>query len=96
MGQYFKAYSPARQAVAELTYPQNYGADLLRNVPAFSPEEISGMFDFIESQTGAEFGEYVLVGDYGTLVYRTGDEASPSFEAKDDMIGLTNIVWANS
>jgi hypothetical protein len=72
MGQYFKAYSPARKAVAELTYPQNYNSECLRNVPAFTPEEISGMFDYVEEQTGAEFGEYVLVGDYGTLVYRTG------------------------
>jgi hypothetical protein len=93
MGQYFKAYSPARHAIAALEYPQNYDQSHLRNIPAYSPEEISEMFDFVEASMGAEFGEYVFVGDYGTLIYRTGDEASPSFSVENDTSGLTELVW---
>lgn len=93
MGQYFKAYSPARQSVAEISYPQNYNLEHLRNVPAFSPEDISEMFDYVEEFMGAEFGEYVFVGDYGTNVYRTGDKQNPSFSVEDDAHGLMELVW---
>lgn len=91
MGQYFKAYSPSRKSIAEMDY-LNYG-NLVKNVHKGTPEEINEVFDDIELKMNAGFGEYVLVGDYGTLVYRSGDEQNPSYIIIDDNKGLTDIVW---
>ena len=93
MGQYFKAYSPARKSIANMTYSRNYDLEHLKNVPYYSPEEMGEVFDDIELKMGAEFGEYALVGEYGTIVYRTGDEQNPSYSMEDDKYGFTKLVW---
>ena len=92
MGQYFKAYSAARKSIADMTYSNSYLVHL-GDIPCYSPEEIGEVFDTIELKMGAEFGEYVLVGDYGTIVYRTGDEQNPSYSMEDDKYGFTKLVW---
>lgn len=93
MGQYFKAYSPARKSIANMTYSRNYDLEHLKNVPDYTPEEISEVFDTVELEMGAEFGEYALVGDYGTIVYRTEDEQNPNYSVENDKYGFTKLVW---
>lgn len=91
MGQYFKAYSTARKSVADMDY-LHYG-NIISNAHNGTPEEISEIFDDIEEKMGAEFGEYFLVGDYGLVIFRTGNEQNPSFDIEYDTKGLKNIVW---
>lgn len=93
MGQYFKAYSPARQSVADINYPQNGNLPHLRHVHNASIEELNVIFDYIEQTMGAEFGEYVLVGDYDTVIYRDGDESDPEYTIDRNDKNFANLVW---